>query len=256
MRLQVHRPHRFGRLVSCCVMVALVAVVAAGCGSSGSKSSGSGGTNASKGSASDCYATGQLSPSGATPTSYPPTRAFGQVRVTGRGLTQLPETSADPVVGCKAPTVEGQTFSGSPVKLAADGQPTLIFFLAHWCPHCNREVPTLVSYWQQHGMPQGVKLLSVATGSNPNGQNWPPSQWIANKHWPVQAVADDEQSTAGQAFGLSAYPFYVFLKPDGTVFFRTSGEWPVADINAKIAQLVAASHSSAGSAPSTTASGG
>ena len=37
-------------------------------------------------------------------------------------------------------------------------------------------------------------------------------------------LLDDEQSTAAQAFGLSAYPFFVFLDGNGAVLGRTTGE--------------------------------
>jgi cytochrome c biogenesis protein CcmG/thiol:disulfide interchange protein DsbE len=166
---------------------------------------------------------------------------FGKVSVQGAPLESLPETGTDPAVGQKAPVVTGESFDRSPVTLAAKGKPTVIFFLAHWCPHCNREAPLLIADWAQHGQPAGVQLLSVTTGSNENAQNWPPSQWIAGLHWPVPVLADSKAMQAAQAFGLPGYPFFVMLKPDGTVFFRNSGEWPVADFNAKVAELVRAS---------------
>lgn len=222
------RPARFAAALAVVVLV----FGAAACGSSSSEGGGG----------SSCYVSRRVTPKANAPTHYPATKAFGSVRVTGRVLRQ-PSSSGghDPAAGCKAPLVEGQTFSGKPIRLAADGRPTVIFFLAHWCPHCNREVPTLVADWKAHGRPSGVKMLSVATGSDLNAPNFPPSTWLKRLHWPLPAMADSQQDAAGLAMGLPGYPYYVFLKPDDTVFFRTSGEWPISAFNQKIAALKAAS---------------
>ena len=37
-------------------------------------------------------------------------------------------------------------------------------------------------------------------------------------------LADDEEGTAAAAMGLSSYPFFVVVRPDGTVAERTAGD--------------------------------
>lgn len=165
------------------------------------------------------------------------------VRRQGACLEELQDPSNDPAVGKKAPVVTGITTEGKPITLAAAGKPTVIIFLAHWCPHCNREVPALVEQWRQHGRPAGVQLLSVATGSSPNAPNWPPSQWLRDEHWPLPALADTKSYAVGETFGLPGYPYFVFLKPDGTVFARYSGELPISNFDKAVAALRAASGS-------------
>ena len=32
-------------------------------------------------------------------------------------------------------------FDGAPLTIAPTGKPMLVVFLAHWCPHCNAEIP-------------------------------------------------------------------------------------------------------------------
>ena len=82
---------------------------------------------------------------------------FGTVTVTGTPLPRLGDSGSDPAIGETIPTVKGESFAGTPVTIAPDGQAQLIVFLAHWCPHCNREAPKLAAYLSQHGgTPAGV----------------------------------------------------------------------------------------------------
>ena len=54
------------------------------------------------------------------------------VTITGDPLPLLPETGADPAQGMTMPEVDGQSFDGTPVAIANDGQPKILLFLAHW----------------------------------------------------------------------------------------------------------------------------
>jgi thiol-disulfide isomerase/thioredoxin len=188
--------------------------------------------------ASRCYAsTKAVTPSSAPRTSYPSTEAFGEVWVSGKPLAQDEGSSKDPTVGCETPHVVGQTFDGKALDLTRSGQPTVLVFFAHWCPHCNREVPKLVSWLEDHDVPAGVRIVGVATGSSKQAPNFPPKSWLEKLGWKQPTVADDQNGTAGAALGLAAYPYFVFLRADGSVFFRQEGEWDVDDFAAKVAEL-------------------
>ena len=122
-----------------------------------------------------------------------------------------------------APTVQGASFDGSPVAIQPNGRPTAIVFVAHWCPHCQREVPVIQSWINANGMPQGVDFVSVATGIDPSGPNYPPDAWLAREGWTLPVIVDPTNSVA-MAYGLSAYPYWVFLDGEGKVVSRTTGE--------------------------------
>jgi thiol-disulfide isomerase/thioredoxin len=224
-------------------MVALVAAAATGCGSSTKTKTQSSTTSCTPAKANLSLISGGPSPT--LPSLGQVTTEFGSVTAKGKALPSYPETPSDcyvdPAVGEQAPVLTGQRFDGSPITIAASGKPTVVFFVAHWCPHCNREVPALVSEWTKQGLPKGVQLFSVTTGSAQNAPNWPPSQWLTDLKWPVANLADDAKQTAAASFGLPGYPFIVMLKPDGTVYYRHSGEWPVSDFDDEVARLVAAS---------------
>jgi hypothetical protein len=45
-------------------------------------------------------------------------------------------------------------------------------------------------------------------------------------------MADSSDSTAAQAYGVSAFPFFVAINPQGKVVERTSGELTTDQFNA------------------------
>jgi thiol-disulfide isomerase/thioredoxin len=162
------------------------------------------------------------------------------VKVTGTPLPQYdPAKSPDPAVGETIPTLQGKSvFDGAPVTVEPNGKPQLVLFVAHWCPHCQAEVPRIVALAKQ-GVFDGVDVTAVATGTNEQADNYPPSAWLHRVDWPFSVMADSPTGTAAQAYGLSAYPYFVMVKADGTVAGRGTGELPPAQIKANIAALKA-----------------
>jgi thiol-disulfide isomerase/thioredoxin len=147
----------------------------------------------------------------------------GTVSASGDPLPQFAATANDPAVGMKLPTLSGNDQAGAPMTISADGRPTMIMFVAHWCPHCQREVP-VVQQWVDDGhLPDSVDLVSVSTAIDPARPNYPPDAWLADEGWTAPVLVDGDD-TAAQASGLSAYPFFVAIDGDGTVVLRASGE--------------------------------
>ena len=155
------------------------------------------------------------------------------VEVTGAALAEYGDGN-DPAIGAPSPVVEGQTFDGASITIGNKGEAQLVFFVAHWCPHCQKEVPVITDWIGKNGRPEGVALKAVSTGLNENAPNYPPSKWLDREAWPVKTLADDEASAAAKAFGLSAYPFFVAIDADGEVVARTSGELTVPQIEALV----------------------
>lgn len=137
----------------------------------------------------------------------------------------------DPGIGTAFPTIEGQTFDGTPITVggSTDG-PTMLVYLAHWCPHCNAEIPELVELNDSGGIPEELTVVGVSTGVDPTAPNYPPSEWLDDKDWPWAAMADDEASTAFVVSGGSGFPYLVILDADGKVIARASGEKSAADL--------------------------
>jgi thiol-disulfide isomerase/thioredoxin len=163
--------------------------------------------------------------SGSDDSSADGLQQFGEVTVNGDALAPYSDGADDSAVGMPAPEVIGEGFTGNPVTTKTDA-PQMIVFLAHWCPHCQREVPLLVE-WERNGeVPAGLEVMAVATATNPTNPNFPPSEWLTREQfpalWPV--LVDDGANTAGNAFGVSGYPFFVLTDAEGKVVFRGSGE--------------------------------
>src|SRR4051794_31677217 len=125
------------------------------------------------------------------------------VSVTGAPLTAFASASSDTAVGRAAPELRGQSFAGEAVSVLGDGAPKVVIFLAHWCPHCQKEVPVVTQYLGVHPLPTGLQLRAVATSTSADRPNFPPSSWLEREHWPVPTMADDGAGTAADAYGLT-----------------------------------------------------
>lgn len=200
-------PRSRARTLSVGVAALACAVVLAACGSSG----GSGATSTST--------------SGAASVGD---HEYGTVTVSGTPLPRFTDGIADPARGKTIPAVKGENFAGDPTEISpTTGKAQVIVFLAHWCPHCNREAPRLAAYLKANGgaPPANVGLTIVPTGSSKEAPNWPPSQWVVQMGLgSVNTLVDNQTQTAAAAFGLSAYPFIVMVDSSGKVVERRDGE--------------------------------
>lgn len=144
--------------------------------------------------------------------------------------------NGDTAIGRPVPVVHGSSFDGSAVSIEPTGRPQMILFVAHWCPHCQREVPLLQAWLDAKGPPDGIDLRSVATGIDPTLPNYPPDAWLAREHWSVPVLVDGDDRIAS-AFGLSAYPYWVFVDAQGNIALRATGELTIANVEAVLAAL-------------------
>lgn len=145
------------------------------------------------------------------------------VEIEGAALTPFAGAADDASIGQEAPVVQGVDFDGEPVTIGGSG-PQILAFMAHWCPHCQNEVPELVAAGESPDWPENVRVVGVASGTSDNRDNYPPSEWFARENWQFDVMADDEEVAAASAYGLSGFPYMVFLDADGRVALRVSGE--------------------------------
>lgn len=149
------------------------------------------------------------------------------VDVTGDPLPSLAAVvDVDSALGLAMPVVEGASFDGRPLTIGGPTNgPTLYVFLAHWCPHCNDEIPELIELKNREGLPDGMNVVGISTGVDPTGPNYPPSDWIVNKDWPSQwpVMADSVESTGFVVNGGGGFPYLLIADADGNVLDRASG---------------------------------
>lgn len=169
------------------------------------------------------------------------------VQISGEDLPELPDTGGflapageDPAVGLEVPTLTGESFDGSEVVIGpSDGKPKLVAFVAHWCPHCQTEIPVIQDWIDSGEVPDGLEIYAVATGQDQSQPNYPPSRWLSNEGWTPKVLLDDDAQSAAASWGLTGYPYLVFVDADGKVWQRGSGEIPLADIQRLADELVA-----------------
>jgi thiol-disulfide isomerase/thioredoxin len=142
-------------------------------------------------------------------------------------LLAPPDASAstDAAVGEAAPVLVGESFDGTRVTIGDDGRAKAIVFVAHWCPHCQQEVPVIKQYLDDPGLPERVDLYFVTTSTGSNQPNYPPSEWLEREGvGDVPTLVDDGENTAHAAYGGGGFPNLVLVGADGNVAARFSGE--------------------------------
>lgn len=165
------------------------------------------------------------------------------VDVIGDPLPPLLDGGADAAVGQAAPVVVGLDPEGRPIRIdpAVDG-PTMLVFVAHWCPHCNEEIPKLNRMRTYDQFPDDLNVVAVSTAVGPDRPNWPPIEWLReDMEWRYPALLDQldvvqDQVTfvAAEAYGVTGFPFVVLVDGDGTVADRWSGEREPDEILARV----------------------
>lgn len=152
-------------------------------------------------------------------------------------LPKLDRSDTDPAVGMAAPQIEAVSFDGESVTLAPGDTPQVIAFLAHWCPHCQAEMPVVNDWIASGAVPDGVEVVGVATSNNPDRDNYPPEDWFA-KDGPLIAAVPDADNSIAAAYGLPGFPYWVAVNADGTVAARAAGNLTV-EIMQQLADTVA-----------------
>lgn len=159
---------------------------------------------------------------------------------TGTALPAMTDGGTDPAIGMTLPTISGQAvLGGGTVTIADDGKAKIIIGMAHWCPHCQREIPEIVEHLKTTPMPADVELYGVSTAVDPTAGNYPPSSWLERVGWTAPTIADSEAGDAAAALGISGFPTFIVVDAENKVVFRTSGEIPMTAFDELVKQAAA-----------------
>jgi thiol-disulfide isomerase/thioredoxin len=165
-------------------------------------------------------------------TEVPLEDEVGSPQTEGTALPPMPreQTVDSSATGVDAPAVTGTDYDENTVTIENDGRPKAVVFLAHWCPHCQGEVPEVQRWLNDTGGVDGVDLYSVSTAVLAQPSNYPPSEWLEEEGWTVPLIRDDARSSVLTAYGDGAFPYWVFVNSDGTVALRVQGRIPINDL--------------------------
>ena len=154
----------------------------------------------------------------------------------GSSLPTVAQSGPDPASGIPAPAISGTDLDGNPLSVPKDGRPHVLLVLAHWCPHCQAAVPQLVKLNQQNTM-NGISFYGIVSAITPEGDNYPPSDWLRRENWPFPTFLDNADNEIAKTLGVTAFPFYVFVDAQGNVLLRLTGDLTDAQLTSLFGAL-------------------
>ncbi|MDX6382153.1 MAG: hypothetical protein QOI57_3177 [Rubrobacteraceae bacterium] len=123
-------------------------------------------------------------------------------------------------VGSQAPDFNTQTIDGGNVSLddSGDYRATMLVFFASWCPHCNREAPTISELQGQH---KDLRVIMMGIDGQDDSQK---VQEFVNKYNIDGPAAYDP--SVGSTYQASGYPTIYLIDGNDQIMAAHSGEVP------------------------------
>ncbi|MEO6867137.1 MAG: TlpA disulfide reductase family protein [Gaiellales bacterium] len=163
---------------------------------------------------------------------------YADVTIDGDDLPTWGGSGEDSAIGDPVATISGTSMENEQLTLAPEKGTAYVYaVMAHWCPHCNNEVPKIVDFVNDKNLPDGVEIVGVSTSAQKGQPNFPPATWLAREKWEFPTIIDDEVGTAAAALGTSSFPNLVFVDADGKVAQRYNGEMPTDEFNDAIKKI-------------------
>jgi thiol-disulfide isomerase/thioredoxin len=161
----------------------------------------------------------------------------GETTVTGDPLPTYAGQNDDNVsVGLAAPIFSGPNENSEIISLEKNGNAKALLFLAHWCGFCQDEVPSVQEWIDTIGVPDGVDIIAVATSIDRSRGNYPPQEWLERERWSETQIYDLDKEI-GDAYGLTSFPYWVFLDSELNVKARRTGNLPQDAVGQLLLQL-------------------
>ena len=161
----------------------------------------------------------------------------GETTVTGDLLPEFSGENDDNIaLGLAAPIFSAPNENSEIVTLEKNGNAKALLFLAHWCGYCQKEVPIVQRVINTIGVPDGVEVIAIATSIDRGRENYPPQKWLDEEGWSETQLYDLDKEI-GSAYGLNAFPYWVFLDKDLNVIARRTGNLPEDTVGGLLLQL-------------------
>ena len=161
----------------------------------------------------------------------------GEVTISGDALPEFAgQNDMDVAYGLPAPLFSAPNENSEIVSLDKNGNAKALLFLAHWCGYCQTEVPVIQNLINTVGVPSGVEIIAIATSIDRGRENYPPQKWLSDEGWSETQIYDLNREI-GTAYGINAFPYWVFLDKDLNVVVRQTGNIPEEIVLAQLVQL-------------------
>lgn len=147
-------------------------------------------------------------------TRWPALAAFvlsSAASVTVRAEPQKPAPRARTLApAASVSTLEGKTLELS--ELVA-GKPTLLIFLATWCPNCREQTPRFKAAFERYA-PKGLNVIAVDTGIRDTVEAV--KAYVVENALPYRVLFDTRRE-AVRAYGVASTPTILLLDKSGAV---------------------------------------
>jgi len=141
----------------------------------------------------------------------------------GRVIATVPLPIGGPAPDFMLTAGDGSTLT----KTALAGKPTLLFFFASWCPHCQAEVAPLTQSAAAH---PDVAVVAIGVHDHETAQEIYDFQTRFALPFPTW---DDGGKTA-QVYGIAAFPTTLAVNRSGIIVGADIGEVPHASLEALV----------------------
>ena len=161
----------------------------------------------------------------------------GEVTISGDALPEFAgQNDMDVASGLPAPLFSAPNENSEIVSLDKNGNAKALLLLAHWWGYCQTEVPVIQNLINTVGVPSGVEIIAIATSIDRGRENYPPQKWLSDEGWSETQIYDLNREI-GTAYGINAFPYWVFLDKDLNVVVRQTGNIPEEIVLAQLVQL-------------------
>jgi cell division protein FtsB len=137
------------------------------------------------------------------------------------------------------PDISGpEYYSGEQVDYPAgsNGKARVWLIWAHWCPHCQNELPDLNSWWPENASRfPDIELVTVTSAIDETRGN-PLDAYLDSSQFSFPVIVDETGAVSAK-FGTTAFPFWVVTDTEGRVVFRIAGELGIDNVDQIFAQL-------------------
>lgn len=134
-----------------------------------------------------------------------------------------------PLVGRRAPVLDGSTLAGSAFSLSSErGHYVYVNFFASWCPPCQQEEPALAdfAFRESRDGDKGARMVSVVFNDTVTDARRFVSQW--GIQWPV---VPDSGGTIANRYGVGSPPMTFLVDPRGVVVGTWLGPVTVSQLD-------------------------
>jgi thiol-disulfide isomerase/thioredoxin len=127
-------------------------------------------------------------------------------------------------------TLDGGTFSLSEQR----GKPTVVLFMAYWCPTCVPEAQALKQLHEEYGDRVSILALDVDPSSSPEALQ----QFLEWAGHPTYTFGFDKNNAALQKYKVRVLDTTIIIDADGNIVYRDAYPTPYKQLKEQLEKLV------------------